>query len=91
MKNIKLILIIYLLICEVSFATEYANKNKENTNIKQTSSYKELQNSIRATQTRMPINDMYGVKNKVIQSQNAYQKAREAQFKQIQEYGSILE
>lgn len=77
-KKIFLMLIFTLLIA--------VNNNSNN----QSATIKQVQEAVKATQTAMPINDMYNVRNKVIQSQNQYQKAREAQAKQVQSYQDLI-
>lgn len=56
----------------------------------QSATFKQMNEAVQATQTAMPINDMYKVRNKVNQSQDRYKKAREAQAKQIQDYENLL-
>ncbi len=53
-------------------------------------SYRQLESTINATQSPMPINDMYKVRGKVNQAQDQYKKAREAQYEQAQQYKDML-
>ena len=67
-----------------------ANTNTNNES-RQPSSLKQLENTINATQSPMPINDMYKVRGKVTNTQEQYKKAREAQYEQAQKYKDLLE
>lgn len=52
--------------------------------------YQQYSAAVQATQTPMPINDMYKVRKKVVNTQNQYQKARELQYKNSQMYNDLL-
>lgn len=52
--------------------------------------YRQYNAAVQATQTPMPINDMYKVRKKVVNTQDRYQKARELQYKNSQMYNDLL-
>lgn len=52
-------------------------------------SYNQLQQTINATNSSFPINDMYKVRDRVKQNQQQYVNAREQQYKKMQEYENL--
>lgn len=53
--------------------------------------YNQYNESVKSVkQTQFPVNDPYKVRSKVIETQNQYQKSREAQYKQIKSYENYM-